>query len=298
VLACLGVYEILGYAPPPPSRVIVTGAGGRTGQLVFQKLLHSQLKHGPFEVIGVVRTEKSAKKLIRKYKCEIDQVVVADITRDMESRGLESADYMIICTSAVPQIIKRSLLKAMVSKMFRRTVRPPLFRWRGSDQHPEKVDYEGQKLQIDLAKRSGVKHVVIVSSMGGTDEGNFLNRIGKDAEGNGNGDILLWKRKAEKYLIASGLHYTIIHPGGLKDTPGGLNNLVLDVDDKLLQNKERQISREDVAELCVAALSVGSHKDVSFDCISTAPKDGDKIKSAEDVLEEFLAINKSCNYDI
>ena len=164
-------------------------------------MLHSQVKHGPFEVTGVVRTEKSAKKLIRKYKCELDQVVVADITGDMEGRGLESADCMVICTSAVPQIIKRSLFKAMVNKLLRRTVKPPLFRWRGPNQYPEKVDYEGQKAQIDLAKRIGVKHVVLVSSMGGTDEGNFLNRIGKDSDGNGNGDILIWKRKAEKYLI-------------------------------------------------------------------------------------------------
>jgi uncharacterized protein YbjT (DUF2867 family) len=29
--------------------------------------------------------------------------------------------------------------------------------------------------------------------------------------------ILLWKRRAERYLIDSGLNYTIIHPGGLID---------------------------------------------------------------------------------
>jgi len=36
--------------------------------------------------------------------------------------------------------------------------------------------------------------------MGGTDKNNFLNTIGKNADGSGNGDILIWKRKAEKYL--------------------------------------------------------------------------------------------------
>ena len=46
--------------------------------------------------------------------------------------------------------------------------------------------------------------------MGGTDRSNFLNTIG-------GGDILVWKRRAERYLIDSGLNYTIIHPGGLKD---------------------------------------------------------------------------------
>lgn len=36
--------------------------------------------------------------------------------------------------------------------------------------------------------------------MGGTDENNFLNSIGKSKDGSGDGDILVWKRKAEKYL--------------------------------------------------------------------------------------------------
>ena len=37
--------------------------------------------------------------------------------------------------------------------------------------------------------------------MGGTDPDDFLNTLGKDKKGNGNGDILVWKRKAEKYLV-------------------------------------------------------------------------------------------------
>ena len=74
------------------------------------------------------------------------------------------------------------------------------FTWKAG-QYPEMVDYLGQVAQIDLAKKIGVEHVIIVSSMGGTDPKNFLNSIGKKPDGTGNGDILLWKRKAEKYLI-------------------------------------------------------------------------------------------------
>ena len=77
------------------------------------------------------------------------------------------------------------------------------------------VDYEGQVAQIEMAKKIGIKHVVVVGSMGGTDPDNFLNAVGKNADGTGNGDILLWKRKAEKHLVNSGLDYTIIHPGVL-----------------------------------------------------------------------------------
>ena len=75
---------------------------------------------------------------------------------------------------------------------------------------PLQVDWEGQKRQIDAAKAAGVKQVVLVSSMGITQKENRLNDLG-------DGKILTWKRKAEEYLIASGLPYTIIHPGGLID---------------------------------------------------------------------------------
>jgi hypothetical protein len=37
------------------------------------------------------------------------------------------------------------------------------------------------------------------------------------------GKILVWKAKAEDYLMKSGLTYTIIHPGGLIDKPGELH---------------------------------------------------------------------------
>jgi len=285
------------YAAPPPLKVIVTGAAGRTGQLVFKKLHENQA----FDVVGVVRTEKSAKKLMRKVNCGLGQVIVADVTSELNVehdnyiRGLEEADAMIICTSAVPQIIKRSLFKTLINKFFRRQVKPPLFRFRPG-QHPEKVDYEGQKAQINLAKNIGVKRIVLVSSMGGTDPTNFLNQIGKDENGEGDGDILIWKRRAEKYLLQSGLSYTIIHPGGLQDTPGGQKQLVLDVDDVLLKNKERQISRADVAELCVASLTVSAQKNVAFDCISVTPESDEEIVSAEDALVAFLTLGKTCDY--
>ena len=55
--------------------------------------------------------------------------------------------------------------------------------------------------------------MVLVSSMGICDAENRLNKIG-------GGNILIWKRRAEKYLISRGFpSYTIIHPGGLLDAP-------------------------------------------------------------------------------
>ena len=44
------------------------------------------------------------------------------------------------------------------------------------------VDWVGQRNQIDAAKAAGVKHIVIVSSMGGTDPNGFLNKMGGCAQ--------------------------------------------------------------------------------------------------------------------
>jgi hypothetical protein len=64
-----------------------------------------------------------------------------------------------------------------------------------------------------MAARPVPPQVVLVSSMGICDAENRLNKIG-------GGNILIWKRRAEKYLISRGFpSYTIIHPGGLLDAP-------------------------------------------------------------------------------
>ena len=56
------------------------------------------------------------------------------------------------------------------------------------------VDWVGQKNQIDAAKAAGVRHIVLVSSMGGTKPDHFLNKMGE-------GNILIWKRRAEQHLM-------------------------------------------------------------------------------------------------
>jgi uncharacterized protein YbjT (DUF2867 family) len=90
-----------------------------------------------------------------------------------------------------------------------------------------------------------------LAEQGGTQPGNFLNTMG-------NGNILLWKRKAEEYLISSGLTYTIVHPGGLTLDEGGERKLLMGVDDALIgpdvPRTRRRIPRADVAEVCVQSL--------------------------------------------
>ena len=70
--------------------------------------------------------------------------------------------------------------------------------------------------------------------MGGTQLDNFLNTMGGGGK-IGEANILLWKRKAEMYLVASGVDYTVVHPGGLLNKDGGKRELLVGMDDELLK---------------------------------------------------------------
>ncbi|KAJ0258851.1 NAD(P)-binding domain-containing protein [Hirschfeldia incana] len=183
-----------------PLTVHVTGAGGRTGQIVYKKL---KGRSDQFVARGLVRTKESKEKI---GGGEDDEVFIGDI-RDPSSiaPAVQGIDALVILTSAVPQM----------KPGFDPTKggRPEFYFDEGA--YPEQVDWIGQKNQIDAAKDAGVKQIVLVGSMGGTNINHPLNSIG-------NANILVWKRKAEQYLADSGIPYTIIRAGGLQDKEGGI----------------------------------------------------------------------------
>jgi len=233
-----------------PPTVLVTGAGGRTGQVVYKKLKE---RAGQFVGRGLVRTQESKAKI-----GGADDVFVGDI-RDPESiaSAIEGIDALIILTSAVPKM-KPGFDPSKGG-------RPEFYFEEGS--YPEQVDWIGQKNQIDAAKSIGVKHIVLVGSMGGTDINHPLNKLGS-------GNILVWKRKAEQYLADSGLPYTIIRAGGLQDKDGGLRELIVGKDDEILKTETRTIARADVAEVCLQALLFEEAKFKAFDLVSKPEGEG------------------------
>lgn len=108
---------------------------------------------------------------------------------------------------------------------------------------PEFIDYGAIKALAEAARTSGVKQFVLVSSMGVTDKDHQLNKMFDN--------ILTWKLKGEDALRASGVPYTVVRPGGLRDTPGGRGGI------KTLQGDPKvrgEIPRADVATVCVNAL--------------------------------------------
>ncbi|MEH2257957.1 SDR family oxidoreductase [Nostoc sp.] len=104
----------------------------------------------------------------------------------------------------------------------------------------ERPDYPGNRNLIDAAVKAGVQKFILVSSIGAGNSvvaasPQVLEVLGK---------VLAEKDKAEQHLIASGLTYTIIRPGGLK-SESATGNGVLTEDPRIIGS----INRADVAQL-------------------------------------------------
>jgi uncharacterized protein YbjT (DUF2867 family) len=106
---------------------------------------------------------------------------------------------------------------------------------------PYRVDYEGTKNLVNAAKAAGIEHFVLVSSLCVSRLLHPLNLFFL---------ILVWKKQAEEYLQQSGLTYTIVRPGGLKNDESS-DPIVMAAADHLF---EGSIPRSKVAQVCVEAL--------------------------------------------
>lgn len=272
----------LSSVPTIPTKVLVTGAGGRTGRIVLQKLL----SRPAFSPTGIVRTESSKRTLVDELGVPESNVIVADVcdAGAMEECCKSGVDAVVVCTSAVPAPIPGAGVEGG----------PPVFGFPNGQ--PNDVDWLGQKNQIDAAKTANPSaHVVICSSMGGTDPSNNLNSFGRSDDDPTKGNILLWKRKAEKYLVDSGLTYTVVHPGGLIDESGGKREIVVGVDDKQMETDNRTIPRADVAELLVASLEHDSYTNRSFDARTKPEGEGAVTVDYDKLLSDLKA---DCDYTL
>ncbi|RYR70059.1 hypothetical protein Ahy_A03g016579 [Arachis hypogaea] len=108
---------------------------------------------------------------------------------------------------------------------------------------PYRIDYRATKSLIDAATVAKVNHFILVTSLG-------TNKFGLPAAIlNLFWGVLIWKRKAEEALLASGLPYTIVRPGGMErptDSYKETHNLTLSTEDTLFGG---QVSNLQVAEL-------------------------------------------------
>lgn len=109
---------------------------------------------------------------------------------------------------------------------------------------PEAVEYRGTLNLIDMAIEASVKQVVIITSLS-------AGRVDEDPEIGRRFGGLVWKNKAEHYLKESGMPYTVVGPGGLRDYEGGTQGIVFQPEDNITTGV---ISRADVGAVMAEAV--------------------------------------------
>ncbi|KAH0449862.1 hypothetical protein IEQ34_020554 [Dendrobium chrysotoxum] len=201
-----------------PSKIFVAGSTGKTGKRIVEQLLSKSygVRAGARDV------EKATSSLPQHPNL---QIVRADVTEGSEklAEAIGDAEAVVCATGFQPSF--------------------DVFA-------PWKVDNFGTVNLVEACRKIGVKRFVLVSSIlvNGAAMGQLLNPAYIVL--NLFGLTLIAKLQAEKYIKRSGINYTIIRPGGLRnDPPSG--NIVMEPEDTLF---EGSISRDQVAEVAVEAL--------------------------------------------
>ncbi len=109
----------------------------------------------------------------------------------------------------------------------------------------QRADYLGNKHLIDAAVKANVHKFILISSIGSGESAVALPPQAMETLRS----VLIEKEQAEKYLMASGLNYIIIRPGGLKSEPATGNGIITEN-----YKVAGTIHRADVAELTCKCL--------------------------------------------
>ncbi len=197
-------------------KALVVGATGETGRRIVQQLTAQNIS-----VRALVRDRTRAQEILPAST----EIVVGDV---LEPKTLEAAIATHQESTDCTVIFCATGAKPSLNPF-----------------EPYQVDYEGTKNLVDAAKAHQIQHFVLVSSLCTSQFFHPLNLFWL---------ILVWKQQAEQYLQRSGLTYTIVRPGGLKNTEDR-PPIVMSSADTLF---EGSISRDQVAQVCVEALSYPS----------------------------------------
>jgi nucleoside-diphosphate-sugar epimerase len=192
------------------SSIFLAGASRGVGREIAKCLTEQQLK-----IKALLRTETSQNELEAMGIAVVigDAMNVEDVERAMLNS--EPIDVVISTIGGLPK----------------------------DGQRP---DYLGNKNLIDAAVKAGVKRFILITSIG---SGNSVVALNPQALETLK-PVLIEKEKAETDLIASGMTYTIIRPGGLKSEAATGNSI-------LTENPQVAgiIHRPDVAQLVCRCLN-------------------------------------------
>mmetsp|Transcript_41320 Transcript_41320/g.76897 ORF Transcript_41320/g.76897 Transcript_41320/m.76897 type:complete len:335 (-) Transcript_41320:136-1140(-) len=237
VIASAGASEAGAAAP---TTIMVAGATGQTGRRIVERLA----KTADVLVIGGVRDTAKAEKELTKSSIAIRGAMIDEV-KAVDTKGVSLKPLDV----AKDSVDKLSETLTGCSALIIATGFVPGNPF-AMNAEAHAVDNVGTKALVDAAKKSGVKKIVLVSSIltNGRAWGQE-NSPGFQVT-NAFGNVLDEKLEAEKYLRASGIDYTIVRPGGLKSTVPEAN-LLVSKEDTL---NSGEVSRDLVADVSIAAV--------------------------------------------
>ncbi|KAK6131905.1 hypothetical protein DH2020_034342 [Rehmannia glutinosa] len=222
--------------------VFVAGATGRVGSRTVRELL----KLG-FKVRAGVRSIQRAESLVQS----VQNMKLEDVAGGTQPTNKFE---LVECDLEKLDRIKPALGKSSIVICCIGASEKEIFDITG----PYRIDYQATKNLIDAGKISSglglfltfcfttsakVEQFILLTSLG-------TNKVGFPAAIlNLFWGVLIWKRKAEEALLASGLPYTIVRPGGMErptDSYKETHNITLSEEDTLFGG---QVSNLQVAEL-------------------------------------------------
>lgn len=176
-------------------------------------------------------------KCLTKQQIKIKAMVRSESVRDeLEALGIEVVIGGALNLAEVEQAMNGEPIDAVISTIG------------GKPTDGERADFKGNRNLIDAAVKVGVKKFLLITSIGSGNSSPALPLQALETLS----AVLAEKEQAENHLIASGLPYTIIRPGGLKSDPPATGQGIL-TENPLVAGV---IHRADVAALvCQCLLS-------------------------------------------
>jgi uncharacterized protein YbjT (DUF2867 family) len=209
-------------------RVLVIGATQGTGYLVAQRLLRDG-----WAVRVLARDQAKA----RSRFGDAVEIVAGDITRaESLPPAVRGVDHLILTAGVTRRPAAQALVKA--------------------------TEYEGTRNVLAAARQAGLAGRFMYMGAIGTTRGS----VGSLALNLVKGNTLRWRRRAEQEIRGSGLDYTIVHAGILRDAPPGLHPVRIGQREYAMWPWHR-IGREDAAEVFVQALPRPETRNTTFDAV-------------------------------
>ncbi|KAL6061592.1 SDR family oxidoreductase [Balamuthia mandrillaris] len=249
--------------------VLVAGGTGRTGAEVVKQLAASNA----YRVRVLVRDEEKAQQLLGGLA---------------EREG--SSRLQFVHGSLTDASLPAGLCKDVQYVIFAAGTTPFKNQSTNSEYH---VGYLGLKKLLEQVKKESTEDFrcfVLISSLG-VERPFFFVTMLLNVIGN---MVMKWKLRGENELRSSGLPYLIVRPGGLVDEAGGRDELVFAQGD----NISGRVTRADVAQVCVEALSYSAVDNCTFELIAKKKQkqneggEGDGERNEEYWEQMFASLKK------